>query len=184
MTLKFRILHLEEISSTNTLAREYADHGEPEGLVIAAEYQTAGRGKPGRKWFSPKGKNLLFSVLIRPPIAPSRAPIVTQIACRSVAKALNTRFGINSAFKRPNDLLVNGKKICGVLVEASSRSNGKLDAIIIGIGLNVNASPPEVLPEAVSIREIKGKEYNKVPILKAILAQFRRDIRELYAHSA
>ena len=180
--MKFRFLRFEEIPSTNTLASEHARRGDSEGLVIVADHQTAGRGKPGRKWISPAGKNLLFSILLRPPVRPSRAPLLTQIACRSVAKVLKVKYQMVTTFKRPNDILVDGKKICGVLVEASSGSNGTLDSAIIGIGLNVNATSEELIPEATSLREVKGKEYNREIILKSILAQLKRDMKDFYAY--
>src|SRR3989338_8343996 len=110
-SLKFKIRHYPEVDSTNTLAKEFASQQAKEGLVFTADYQTAGRGKPGNQWISPKGKNLLFSVLLRPPVTPARAPHLTQIACRSVSKVLQMH-GIESTFKRPNDVMVNGRKIC------------------------------------------------------------------------
>ena len=180
-SIDFTIHYFDEVSSTNTLAREYAEQGASEGLVLVAEYQTEGRGKPGRKWISPAGKNLLFSLLLRPSIAPSRSPIITQIACRSVAAILKEH-GIESTFKRPNDILVNGKKICGILVE-SSTAGERLDYVVIGIGLNVNAEQEELIPEATSMKIISGRLHNKEELLQKILRQFQFDTEELYAHS-
>ena len=170
--MKFRFLRLKEIPSTNTLASEHARHGESEGLVIVADHQTAGRGKPGRKWISPPGKNLLFSILLRPPIPPSRAPLLTQIACRSVAAVLKAR-GIDSKFKRPNDILVGGKKICGILVETGT-SGGKLEYAVLGIGLNVNASAKELPPNSASLRQILGKKISRIDLAKTLLEEIER----------
>ena len=141
--LKFTIEKIEEVASTNTLTLDRARQGGSEGLVIVAAHQTAGRGKPGRQWLSPAAKNLLCSILLRPPLSPAQAPMLTQIACRAVAKVLKEKYAIASEFKRPNDVLVGSRKICGTLTEAIS-SPSKLEAVVIGIGLNVNAEGSEL----------------------------------------
>lgn len=182
--MKLRIRYFKTLASTNTLALQYAANGAPEGLVLVADYQSRGRGKPGRRWVSPAGKNLLFSLLIRPSIPPSRAPILTQIACRAVAKTLRRNYDIASAFKRPNDVMVRGKKICGVLVEASSRANGRLESAVIGIGLNVNARAEQLVSNAISMRDVTGKNYHRNKILRKLLDQLQKDLRALYATSA
>jgi biotin-[acetyl-CoA-carboxylase] ligase BirA-like protein len=160
--LCFTIRHFKELRSTNTHLQKLAAEGAEEGLVIVADYQTEGRGKPGRQWISPAGKNLLFSVLLRPPISQAEAPMITQIACRSVAAILKNEFGLDPAFKRPNDILINGKKICGVLTESSS-SLTQLKSVIIGIGLNVNATADELVssnchPESQSCHSEQSEE--------------------------
>lgn len=180
----FRIQRLKQTSSTNTLAREAALKGAKEGLVIVADYQTNGRGKPGRKWISPAGKNLLFSVLVRPSVPASKIPLITQITCRSVAKSLKNSCGVISKFKRPNDIMVHGKKICGVLVEASSGSSGKVDHVVIGIGLNVNASEDEVPAEGTSILCITDKKQNRSKLLASILRHLSKDLEQFDAYSA
>jgi BirA family biotin operon repressor/biotin-[acetyl-CoA-carboxylase] ligase len=177
--INFRIEHLEETSSTNSLVLERARHGEPEGLVIVAGHQTSGRGKPGRKWESPRGKNLLFSVLLRPPMKPAGAPLLTQVACRTVAKVLEAKYDIPSTFKRPNDVMVNGKKICGILTEAISSGN-RLEAVVIGIGLDVNAETEEIPPEAVSMKVLRGITYVLPDVLNGILAELNRNLKDLY----
>jgi BirA family biotin operon repressor/biotin-[acetyl-CoA-carboxylase] ligase len=182
--MQFQIQSFKELSSTNSLALDYAAKGASEGLVIVADYQTNGRGKPGRKWVSPRGKNLLFSILLRPPISPSKAPSITQIACRSVAKVLKCQYEIPCTFKRPNDVLVKGKKVCGILAESSSRSNGDLEAVVVGIGLNVNAGLEELVPEATSLKELTAREYSREKLLRKILAQLKLDLKGLYGHSA
>lgn len=175
----YEIKRFDKLESTNTLAHQMAEEGAAEGLVITADFQTGGRGKPGRTWTAPAGKNLLFSVLLRPPVTPAHAPIITQIACRSVAKVLN-KHGIASAFKRPNDVMVNGKKICGVLTESATKDY-KIESLVIGIGLNVNAEGREMVPEAISMKEAAGKSFDREEILKELLAELKNDVRELYA---
>lgn len=177
--IQFKRQHLPETLSTNTVALEAAKQGAGEGLVITADYQTAGRGKPGRQWLAPAGKNLLCSILLRPPLSQAQAPILTQIACRAVAKVLKEKYDIASQFKRPNDVVVGSRKICGTLVEALS-SPSKLEAVVVGIGLNVNAEPSELPEEGVSMKNITGISYSIEDILWHILDEIGSKCAELY----
>ncbi|MFA6600567.1 MAG: biotin--[acetyl-CoA-carboxylase] ligase [Candidatus Omnitrophota bacterium] len=174
--IHFDIRHYPEISSTNAIARDEAGRGAPEGLVITADYQTEGRGKPGRKWESPSGKNLLFSVLLRPALEAAKIPILTQIACRSVAAVLEHDYGLRPVFKRPNDVLIDGKKICGILTEASS-AGARVDYVVIGIGLNVNAGGETIFPGATSLKMETGRETDRAILLRQILEQLGKDLR-------
>lgn len=178
--IQFKIEHLSKVTSTNTLLLDHAKSGAPEGLVITTDFQTAGRGKPGRQWVSPNGKNLLFSVLLRPPISSAQAPLLTQIACRAVAKVLKEKYDIASTFKRPNDVLVGTRKICGTLVEAVA-SPTKLQAVVIGIGLNVNADSTDLPSEGVSMKGITGKTYSRDEILGYILRELATKLEEFYS---
>ena len=105
------------------------------------------------------------------------AASMTQTACRSVAKVLQEKCGLHPTFKRPNDVLIKGRKICGVLVEAKGRVNGDLDSLVIGIGLNVNASPEELLPTATSVLEETGRKWSCPALLKALLSQIGKDLK-------
>lgn len=178
--MRFTIEHLEECESTNTLLREKALAGAEEGTVIVTSYQTKGRGKPGREWLSAKGENLLFSLLIRPQIPASQAPLLTQVACRAVARVLLENYKKSVQFKRPNDLLFDGKKICGTLVESHTTSN-KIEFVIIGIGLNVNSPSSHLLEAATSLAEITGKQHNLDILLLEILDQLKTDLEKNYA---
>lgn len=172
----------EELPSTNTLLLRYAEEGRAEGLVVIADYQSEGRGKPGRTWVSPAGKNLLFSLLLRPDIPVNQAPMLTQIACRSVAEVLKNTCAISPEFKRPNDLLVGGKKICGILTEALS-SPSRLNAVVVGVGLNVNSSAEDLLPTATSIALETKKNWDRETLFSKILNQIKNDVKGLYASS-
>jgi len=174
--IQFRIEHLRETASTNSLVLARARQGEPEGLVITVDYQTAGRGKPGRSWESPAGKNLLFSVLLRPVIKPAEAPLLTQVACRSVANVLKEKYDIHSVFKKPNDVITEGKKICGILTEAISMGS-QIEAVVIGIGLDVNASIDELPPGAVSMSALTQKTYALEEVLDSILDELKNQLR-------
>lgn len=177
--IQFQIRHIPEVSSTNTVALEEARRGTAEGLVITTDHQTSGRGKPGRQWVSPSGKNLLCSILLRPPLSPAQTPIFTQIACRAVAKILKEKYAIASEFKRPNDVMIGPKKICGTLVEALS-SPSAVQAVVIGIGLNVNAEETEIPVEAISMKRVTGKTYSGDEILRNILDELAIRLEELY----
>ena len=178
--MKFQIRRFTKLKSTNTTALKEASRGAPEGLVVLADYQTNGRGQFDRKWLSPRGKNLLFSVLLRPAILPNRAPLLTQIAAHAVAKVLKHQFHLPVTLKHPNDILVKNKKICGILVESSSSTKRTLDCAVIGIGLNVNAQADELLPEATSIKtEQKGRSTSRSALLRQILNQLDADLQAL-----
>lgn len=177
--IQFQVEKLGEVTSTNTLLLERARQGAPEGLVLTAQSQTDGRGKPGRHWISPPGKNLLCSILLRPPLSPAQAPMLTQISCRAVAKVLKEKYDIDSEFKRPNDVMVGNRKICGSLVEAIS-SPSHLEAVIIGIGLNVNAEDSVLPPEGISMKILTGISYSPEEVLGHILGELSVKTHELY----
>lgn len=182
--MKFFIEYHESLASTNSLALDYLRQGRPEGTVIVAEFQTQGRGKPGRKWVSPPGENLLMTVLLKPPVRAHQAPLVTQIACQAVAEVLKSCCGLDPCHKRPNDLLVNGKKISGILVEASSTAGGVVEGIAVGIGLNVNAKARDLIPGATSIFEATGNIRDKKELLEKILEQISKGLKPLYDRPA
>lgn len=175
-SLRFKIHRFKQIDSTNSALLRSAEEGAPVGSVFVADYQTRGRGKWGRNWISPRGKNLLFSLLLRPSLKASKAPFLTQVVCRSVAKVLQKEYGLTPAFKRPNDVLVKGRKICGVLIEARGRANGTLENLVIGVGVNVNALSEELVEGATSVREETGEKVSRGVLLKALLAQLKKDL--------
>ena len=177
MIPRFKIRRIKRVDSTTSAAFRWADRGAPSGTVIVSDYQTRGHGKFGRRWVSPRGKNLLFSVLLRPSFKAGKAPLLTQIACRTVSRVLERELGLETTFKRPNDVLVGGRKISGVLVEAKGRSNGDLDCLVIGIGLNVNARREELVPGATSLIEETGRKQSRFELLKELLRQLKKDLK-------
>ena len=132
--MNFRVLHYPVLDSTNTLAIKLSNDGAEEGTVVVTDHQTSGRGQFDRKWVSAKGKDLLFSVLLRPKLSASAAPILTHVAASSVAGVLESKYQIPAKLKKPNDVMVNGRKICGILTESSGKK-GRLDHVVVGIGL-------------------------------------------------
>ena len=176
--MKFSILHYLTLDSTNNTAKELAEGGAREGTVIFSDYQTKGRGRFKRKWVSSKGKDLLFSVILRPSkLKASHASMITQVTAMSIQKVLG-RFGVSTKIKRPNDLLVDGKKICGILVESSTSSN-MIDYVVVGVGLNINTPKKELFKGAASMYEVLGKQTERGNLLQGLLEDFGKRITEL-----
>ncbi len=168
-TLGRWLKHLDETGSTNADAKALARQGAPEGTLVVAEHQTQGRGRTSRRWYSAPGESVLFSLILRPPLAPSNAAAITQIAAAAVSLALDT-LGLESQIKWPNDVLVRGKKICGILTEMTCELD-RIDFIVLGLGLNANAAsyPPEIAGLATSIRVELGQSCQRSLVLASVL---------------
>ncbi|HST23469.1 MAG TPA: biotin--[acetyl-CoA-carboxylase] ligase [Blastocatellia bacterium] len=152
------MLRFESLPSTNDLAREMAQSGEGEGLVILARQQTAGRGRQGRSWSSPPGEGLYVSLVLRPDITPIDSPVITLAAAVAVAETLEQDYRIPSDIKWPNDVLARGRKICGILVESAIEAN-KLLYAIMGIGVNLGQREfPEELKETATSLLIESEQ--------------------------
>ena len=167
-----RIIHHDSISSTMDEARREAEVGAPEGTVVIAEEQTAGRGRFSRTWVSPKGLNLLFSILLRP--EPASVPRISMASSLAVAKAIQNFTGLVPTIKWPNDVQLQGRKTCGILSESSLEDIG-VKYTIVGIGVNVNFDPrlvPEIADTATSIARELGSPVSRYGLLKAILEEF------------
>ena len=148
----------EELGSTNDRARELAEEGAEHGTVVVAETQTAGRGRRGRPWVSPPGKNLYLSVVLRPELAPVQASELTLVASLAVCDALR-QAGVDAGIKWPNDLVASGKKIAGILTELAAEPE-RVHWVVVGVGVNVNARaedfPEELRREATSVLLERG----------------------------
>lgn len=167
-----RILVYPEVASTNATASELGDRGEPEGTVVVAETQTAGRGRLGRPWFSAPHLGLWTSILLRPPMHPGEASLLSQLAAVSLAEAVAEMDpGIAPRIKWPNDLLLGEKKIAGILVEAKMEGE-RIDYAVVGIGLNCNhrlADFPESLQgSATSLALAVGKQVSRLRVAQAL----------------
>ncbi len=169
--MNLRILHYDRLPSTNDLALELASKKAAEGTVIVSDYQTHGRGRFKRKWVSRPGKNLLFSIVLKPRFSAQTAPILTHLAARSVASILKKQFSLPAKLKRPNDVLVGEKKISGILTEAAS-SNGRMEYVVVGIGLNVNSRKGDLPAGATSIYLETDQKIDPSEILDLILNHF------------
>lgn len=145
-----RFHYFKELDSTNVYARRLAQEGAPEGEVVIAEEQTRGRGRLGRSWISPPYVNLYFSMILRPRLSPVDAPQLTLMAAVALTDAIAAFTSKPVVIKWPNDILVNGKKLAGVLTESSSSSE-RIEFVILGIGVNVNFTL-ESMPDAIRER--------------------------------
>lgn len=174
--------YMPYIDSTNLEAKRRARQGAPEGLVVLAEDQGAGRGRMGRQWHSVAGKGLYFSVVLRPPDMPlHQAPLLTPVVAAAVRKALATHTGLEVVIKWPNDLLVSGRKLGGILLEAGGEAD-RLSYGVIGIGLNVNLAPCDLPPAlretATSVLIEKGQPVRRRLLFQDILTY----LDEYYLH--
>jgi BirA family biotin operon repressor/biotin-[acetyl-CoA-carboxylase] ligase len=171
-----RVLHFFKTDSTNRVAMELGYAAEPEGTVVLAESQTDGRGRSGRSWHSERGTGLYFTVLLRPRLSPAQAPLLTMLAGISAQAAVQAQTGLVPELKWPNDLLLNGKKLGGILTEMHAEPN-LVRFVIVGIGLNVNQEkfPAELSSIATSIRMESGRLTYRLELLARLLAQFESD---------
>ncbi|HEY3352694.1 MAG TPA: biotin--[acetyl-CoA-carboxylase] ligase [Polyangia bacterium] len=165
--------YLAECGSTNDEAAAWARAGAPEGAVVVAERQTAGRGRAGRAWFSPPGESLYCSLVLRPPVPPAAVPPLTLCAGIAIHEALGA-LGARPDLKWPNDVLLDGKKVCGILTEMSSDVE-RVHYVILGLGLNVNgrAFPAALADRATSLRLSRGPDAPP-PARAAVLAEVLR----------
>ena len=165
----------EACASTNDLAAARARAGAPQGLVVATERQSAGRGRLGRTWHSPAGENLYVSILLRPSRPASEIPPITLLAGAAVARAL-ARLGFEPRLKWPNDvqLVVGGgvRKVAGLLTEMASEG-GRVGHVVVGLGLNVNtlSFPDELAARATSLRLVAGRAFERAVVLAAVLEE-------------
>jgi BirA family biotin operon repressor/biotin-[acetyl-CoA-carboxylase] ligase len=168
------VVYLERIDSTNRLAKELASVGAPDGTVVMAETQTAGRGRMGRQWVSPGHLNLLFSVLLRPGCPPEDVFGLTMALAIGATEAIRQRCGLVVKIKWPNDLYVGRKKLGGLLTELTLEGRSVAYAVL-GLGLNVNWSPradKEILQPATSIIDEIGRRVSRGELLALILKRF------------
>jgi len=161
------------VDSTNTLAKEMAEAGEPEVTVVWAEEQTQGRGRMGRTWFSEPHQNILMSLLLRPKIPKERVYVVTAALSVSAVMAIESIVGLKPKVKWPNDVLLGGKKVAGILTEFSLKG-GAVDYLVTGIGINVNWSPPEgeLIYPATSLYLESGKRMQREHLAVKLLKNF------------
>ena len=169
-----QVLHCaEELPYTNDRARELAEEGALHGEVVVAESQTAGRGRRGRAWSSPPGKNLHLSAILRPDLPPQRAPELTLVASVAACEACR-KAGVEAGIKWPNDLLVRGRKVAGILTELSAELD-QIHWVVVGIGVNLNAGPDDLPPElrdvATSIAVERGQPVPRALFAAALLAE-------------
>ncbi len=165
-----RIYHFFKAGSTNAIALELGRAGEPHGAVVLAEEQTAGRGRAGRSWHSEKTAGIYVTVLLRPAISPLQAPIIPMLAGLAVRDAVLDETGLTPDLRWPNDLLLDGKKFCGILTEMHAEPD-RVHFLVIGIGVDVNHSsmPAELAAIATSLRMAAGAPQSRLKVLVRLL---------------
>ncbi len=168
---------VDEVDSTNRVLLEWATEGYPEGTVLVADYQTAGRGRRGRRWVAPPGTGLLLSVLLRPRRGVPLLPLLTGVA---VAEAVEACAGVRAELKWPNDVLVSGRKVAGILAEAVTE--GEQVSVVVGVGINVSV-PREVLATfpapATSLHLEADHPISREELLLALLSRWKAHYDQL-----
>jgi len=182
-TLFTQIHHYYKIGSTNDAAMDAAAADAPEGVVFLAEEQTAGKGRCGNQWHSARSSGIYCSVILRPQLPPSDALVLSLaagLAVQSAIRSIDSR--INPDLKWPNDVLIDGKKFCGILTEMNAEAT-RVRHIVIGIGINVNQRnfPDDVRDTATSLLLASGSEWSRVELAAALLKSLDREYRGLLA---
>ncbi|MDH7576694.1 MAG: biotin--[acetyl-CoA-carboxylase] ligase [Bacillota bacterium] len=180
-----QVFHFRQVGSTNQVAQDLARKGYPEGTVVLAEGQTAGRGRWRRAWFSPPELGISLSLILRPPVTPLRVPQITLVAGVACARALHAETGVRPGIKWPNDLLLNGKKVCGILAEMEATAE-QINYLILGIGINVNQQmedfPSELRETAISLQMLTGQRLRRVLLVRRLLTVLEEEY-EVYCRS-
>jgi len=177
-----KLFVFDSIDSTNTCAKTLADAGMEDGAVVFAEHQTAGKGRNGRAWISEPGKNLLFSVILRPKLPKEQAVFLTFYSAVSVAQAVESVVGKPIECKWPNDVLLNGKKFCGILLETSFQETS-LAYSVVGIGINLNQREfgAEMSNRVTSLSLEQGEGFDRKQMFQRIVLQLDRFYTDVLA---
>lgn len=170
------VLYFDTIDSTNTKAQELAEKGYPSGTLVVADKQESGKGRRGRSWVSPSGTGIFMTLMIKPDINPNNASMLTLVAALAVAKAITSVTGEEALIKWPNDIVINGKKVCGILTEMNAQFD-YINHIVVGIGINVhNESFPEEISQMASslMIEAGGKRFHRAQIIADTMSYFEQ----------
>lgn len=165
-----------ELGSTNIQAKIEAEAGVPHGTLVVTNVQTAGRGRRGKQWSSPADTNLYFSIVLRPQLSPDKAPMLTLVMGHSVSMAIRRVTGLPAGIKWPNDIVINGKKVCGILTEMSAEPD-YIQHVVTGVGVNVRkqAFEGELAEKACCLEQECGRKVSRSALLAAIMEQFETD---------
>lgn len=169
------IFYFPVLDSTNTKAKQLAEEGYPSGTLVVAEQQDAGRGRRGRDWASPRGVGIFMTLMLKPDILPNNASMLTLVAALAVAAAIRKCTGRPAGIKWPNDIVMNGKKVCGILTEMSAQID-YVNHVVVGIGINVHneSFPEDIAPTATSLYLETGVHYRRAALIEEIWEQFER----------
>lgn len=173
-----QVFHLRSVGSTNQVAQDLGRRRYPEGTLVAAEEQTAGRGRWQRSWWSPPETGVWLSLVLRPQLAPYQVSQITLVAGVSCARAIEDCLGLRPGIKWPNDIVYDGRKLCGILVEMDATAE-QVHFLVIGIGINVNQEledfPLDLRDTAVSLGMIAGRRVQRLPLVQRFLEVFEDD---------
>lgn len=167
------------VDSTNIKAKRLAEEGAASGTLVVSDCQNAGRGRRGKGWVSPSGKNVFMSLILRPDILPGSASMLTLVAALAVCDGIKHETGLTTAIKWPNDIVANSKKLCGILTEMSAELEG-IHYVVVGIGINVNMEefPEEVNSMATSLYLETGNKVRRSSLIASVMESFERYYEE------
>lgn len=170
-----KILYFDEIDSTNDRAKDLGTNTNIKSALLITEYQTKGRGRMGRSWEMPKGKDLMFSLLLRPGIKPMDAPKLTIVFAQTVVNVVKKLYNIGLSTKWPNDVIYNGRKVCGILTEMNTDIE-MVNYVVIGAGINCNNEvfSKELNDKAVALKSIVKAEIQREELLQSLIVEFER----------
>ena len=171
------VVYYPETDSTNIRIRHLGDEGAPHGTLAVADRQTAGRGRRGRTWESPGGSCIYMSILLRPDLAPEKAPMLTLVMACGVAEGIMDCADVKVQIKWPNDIIVSGKKLRGILTEMSTQVD-YINHVTVGVGINVNVQNfPEEIQTATSLLSETGTQTKRAPVIAAVMKHFEENYK-------
>lgn len=176
------IICLDSVDSTNRYARGIAAQGAQHGTLVTAAVQTAGRGRRGRSWISPQGDGIFMTLIVRPDVPPSEIASLSLLTALAVARAIRRETGLEAKIKWPNDIVVSGRKVCGMLLEMDADAQ-RVHSVAAGIGINVHqrAFDEEIAHTASSLDMLSGRRQSRAAIIRAFLEEFEK-VYELESH--
>ncbi len=169
------VQYFSTIDSTNQYAKRIAEDGAADGTLVIADEQTAGKGRSGRHWVTPSKEAIAFTLILRPKLSPERISMVTLVMGLAVTAAVNALYDLNAQIKWPNDAVIRGRKLCGILTEMSAEVEA-VHYIVIGVGINANLTqfPEELRDTAISLKTELGKDVNRAELIAQTLLEFER----------
>ena len=171
------VVYYPETDSTNIRIRHLGDEGAPHGTLAVADRQTAGRGRRGRTWESPGGSCIYMSILLRPDLAPEKAPMLTLVMACGMAEGIMDCADVKVQIKWPNDIIVSGKKLAGILTEMSTQVD-YINHVTVGVGINVNVQNfPEEIQTATSLLSETGTQTKRAPVIAAVMKHFEENYK-------
>ena len=170
-----KVVYYDETDSTNNQAKAYGEKGEAHGTLFVADMQAAGKGRRGRAWVSPAGSSIYMTILLHPDVLPTKAPQLTLVMAMAVAEGIRKVTGLETKIKWPNDIIVNGRKVCGILTEMSTEID-YINYVVIGDGINVNQEtfPEEIRDTATSLKIETGSSVRRSVLIATIMECFEQ----------